>query len=106
MLLEWVTRVKVTTKQGDENLSEVKKCPKCRGEMIRGSKENLEGNFACTRGEPNPEVPQIVKVQSYYCKSCGYMEFYRELMAEERQKPALIEDADKALKLHRKEKEE
>ena len=106
MLLEWVTRVKVTTKQGDENLSEVKKCPKCRGEMIRGSKENLEGNFACTRGEPNPEVPQIVKVQSYYCKSCGYMEFYRELMAEERQNPALIEDADKALKLNRKEKEE
>jgi predicted nucleic-acid-binding Zn-ribbon protein len=59
-------------------MSEVKKCPKCDGEMIKGSKENLERNFACTRGEPNPEVPQTKKVQSYYCKNCGYMEFYRE----------------------------
>lgn len=47
--------------------------------MIKGSKENLERNFACTRGEPNPEVPQVVKVQSYYCKNCGYIEFYRKL---------------------------
>jgi len=59
-------------------MSEVKKCPKCKGEMIKGSKGSLERNFACTRGEPNPEVPQNVKVQSYYCKKCGYIEFYRE----------------------------
>jgi len=59
-------------------MSEIKKCPKCHGEMIKGSKENLERNFACTRGEPNPEVPQNVKIQPYYCKNCGYMEFYRE----------------------------
>ncbi len=65
------------------NESEVKKCPKCNGEMIHGSKENLERNFACTRGEPNPEVPQVVKVQSYYCKNCGYIEFYRELKEKE-----------------------
>lgn len=61
------------------NENEVMKCPKCGGEMNKGSKENLERNFACTRGEPNPEVPQVVKVQSYYCKNCGYIEFYSKL---------------------------
>ena len=65
-------------------MSEVKKCPKCKGEMIQGSKENLERNFACTRGEPHPEVPQLVKVQSYYCKNCGYIEFYREIKENEK----------------------
>lgn len=92
-------------KRGIE-MSGVKTCPKCRGEMIRGSKENLERNFACTRGEPNPEVPQKVNVQPYYCRNCGYIEFYRELIAEERKRLSLIEDADQALKLHRKEKKE
>jgi predicted Zn-ribbon and HTH transcriptional regulator len=52
-------------------MSKDEKCPKCRGEMIKGAKGNLERNFACTRGEPNPKVPQIVKVQPYYCKDCG-----------------------------------
>lgn len=87
-------------------MSEGKKCPKCGGEMVRGSNENLVRNFACTRGEPKPEDLQIVKVHSSYCKSCGYMEFYRELVAEERQTPSLIEDADKALNLHGKERKE
>ena len=58
------------------------KCPKCGGEMIMGSKENLERNFACTRGEPNPKAPQMVKIQPYYCKNCGYIEFYRETKEE------------------------
>ena len=59
-------------------MSEVKKCPKCNREMIKGSKENLGINFACTRRELNLEVPQLVKIQPYYCKNCGYIEFYRE----------------------------
>lgn len=58
---------------------EAKICPKCDGEMIDGSNENLERNFACTRAEPNPEVPPLVKVQPYYCKDCGYIEFYKEM---------------------------
>ncbi len=87
-------------------MSEVKKCPKCGGEMVKASKENLERDFPCTRGEPNPEVPPTVKVQPYYCGSCGYMEFYRELAAEERQVPSLIEDASKASELHKMESKE
>ncbi len=74
--------------------------------MVWGTNENLVRNFACTRGEPKPEDLQIVRAHSCYCKSCGYMEFYRELMAEERQTPFLLEDADRASKLHRKEKKE
>ena len=85
-------------------MNNVKKCPKCDSEMVRGTSENLVRNFSCTRGEPRPEDLQVVKVRSSYCRSCGYMEFYRELAAEERQTPSLTEDADKALTLHRKEK--
>jgi predicted nucleic-acid-binding Zn-ribbon protein len=102
----WLHRIFLGKGEEGIAMSEVKKCPKCSGEMVKGSKENLERNFACTRGEPKPEVPQNVKVQSYYCKSCGYVEFYRELTVEERQTPSLIEDAEKALKLHRREKKE
>lgn len=87
-------------------MSESGKCPKCGGKMAWGSDENLVRNFACTRGEPKPEDLRIVRVHSCYCKSCGYMEFYRESMAEERQTPSLTEDADKARKLHGKEKKE
>jgi len=68
-------------------MKETMKCPKCPGEMIKGSKESLERNFACTRGEPNPEIPQVVKVQPYYCQDCGYIEFYRKVGEKEGVKP-------------------
>jgi predicted nucleic-acid-binding Zn-ribbon protein len=87
-------------------MNNVKMCPKCGGEMVRGTNENLVRNFSCTRGEPKPEDVQIVKVHSSYCGSCGYMEFYRALVAEEKQNPSLIEEADEASKLHWKEKKE
>jgi hypothetical protein len=61
------------------NEVESKKCPKWAGDMIKGLKENLERNFACTCGQPNPEVPQAVKVQPYYCQTCGHIEFHREI---------------------------
>ena len=87
-------------------MSESKKCPKCHGEMVKGTSENLVRNFNCTRGEPKPEDLLIVKVQPYYCKRCGFMEFYRKSVARKGQIPSLVEDADKASKLHRKEKKE
>ncbi len=85
-------------------MTDISKCPKCSGKMMKGSKENLDRNFACTRPEPDPEVTPRVKIQSYYCTSCGFMEFYRELKTDKRQPPSLIQDADKAMKLHEKEK--
>jgi predicted Zn-ribbon and HTH transcriptional regulator len=62
-------------------MKKVLKCPKCSGEMIKGSIKNLEC-FACTRREPNREIPRTVMVQPYYCKNCGYIEFYRETKVE------------------------
>jgi predicted RNA-binding Zn-ribbon protein involved in translation (DUF1610 family) len=60
-------------------MSDVKKCPKCGGEMIRGSNENLGRNFACTRSEPKPEELRVGKVLSYCCRNCGYVGFYKEM---------------------------
>jgi hypothetical protein len=60
--------------------SGVLKFPKYDGEMVRGSTETLGRNFSCTRGEPKtPEELRACRVQSYYCKKCGYTEFYKEM---------------------------
>jgi predicted nucleic-acid-binding Zn-ribbon protein len=59
------------------NKVEAETCPKCGGKMIEGSTETLGRNFACTRGEPKPEEWRV-RVQSYHCRECGYIEFYKE----------------------------
>ena len=74
--------------------------------MVAGTGENLVRNFSCTQGASKPEDKLIVRVQSYYCSSCSYMEFYRKAVAGRRQPPSLMQDADKALTLHVKEKKE
>ncbi len=64
-------------------MSEVKKCPKCSGIMVRGLGENLGLAFGCTRTEPKkPEDLPADRVQPYYCGNCGYMEFYKKLNSE------------------------
>jgi len=61
-------------------MSEVKKCLKCGGIMVKGSVENLGLAFGCTRTEPKkPEDLPADRVQPYYCENCGYMEFYKKL---------------------------
>lgn len=61
-------------------MSEVKKCPKCRGKMVKGSEQTLGGVFECTRRESGkPEDQWVTVVQPYYCESCGYIELYKEL---------------------------
>lgn len=59
-------------------MSEAKKCPKCEGEMVEGVGEIFGNIFACTRNPKNLEALQGEKIQSYYCKNCGYIEFYKE----------------------------
>ena len=57
-------------------MSEVKKCPKCDGEMVQGEfLKNLpkvvvftkEDQRSCERVIPN------------YCKKCGFIEIYKEM---------------------------
>jgi len=63
----------------EKNTSEVKKCPKCNGEMVQG--EFLKN------------LPKVVvfskdgrqffeKVIPSYCKKCGFMEIYKEMKEE------------------------
>jgi predicted nucleic-acid-binding Zn-ribbon protein len=61
-------------------MSEVKKCPKCGMKMVKSSKHTLGEVFGCTRRESEkPEDQRVAIVQPYYCKSCGYIELYKEL---------------------------
>jgi predicted Zn-ribbon and HTH transcriptional regulator len=64
------------------NESEVKKCPKCDGTMIKGSEQTLDDAFRCTRGgteDPTKLEKFDFRIQPYYCESCGYIEFYKEM---------------------------
>jgi len=51
-------------------LSEVKKCPKCGGEMEKG--ELLPRSTLGGFWKPKRILP-------YVCKRCGYIELYREM---------------------------
>jgi len=70
--------------------SEVKKCPKCGGTMMSStlsSKEKVRletdlrrrlvrlyiGGWALRKRDGHWD-----KIQPYYCKSCGYIELYKE----------------------------
>jgi len=56
------------------------KCSKCGGKMIKGTKRVLGDSFACTRRRQKKLKEQGVdKVHAYYCKNCGYIEFYKEM---------------------------
>jgi predicted nucleic-acid-binding Zn-ribbon protein len=58
-------------------MSQGERCPKCEGEMVRGSAETLGRDFTCTRTEPKPDEVHV-RVQSCYCRICGYIELYTE----------------------------
>jgi len=61
-------------------MSNGKECPKCGGKMTKGSTENLGIAFGCTRAQPKkPEDLPAGRAESYYCRKCGYMEFYKKL---------------------------
>ncbi|MDH5447847.1 MAG: acetyltransferase [Candidatus Bathyarchaeota archaeon] len=57
---------------------EVKKCPKCDEKLVEGTAEIFGNTFGCTRAPENLEALQGEKIQTYYCKKCGYLEFYKE----------------------------
>lgn len=52
---------------------EVKKCPKCGGEMDVGF---LPGSPWWGRGESLWSFESPTRIFAYRCKKCGYVEFY------------------------------
>jgi len=63
------------------NENEVKKCPKCRGKMVRGSEQTLDDAFRCTRGGtegPHRLEKYDFRIQPYCCENWGYIEFFNE----------------------------
>lgn len=57
-------------------MSEVKKCPKCSGEMVQG--EFLK-NLPKVIVFPKKGRRSFDRVIPTYCKKCGFMEIYKEM---------------------------
>jgi predicted nucleic-acid-binding Zn-ribbon protein len=58
----------------------VMKCTKCEAEMVKATATVFGDIFGCTRRDLEKlEELNMDKVQPYYCKNCGYMEFYKEV---------------------------
>jgi predicted nucleic-acid-binding Zn-ribbon protein len=59
-------------------VSEVKKCPKCNGEMKIGYLSNA---YRWTEGKSLWSRPKS-NAYAYACQNCGYIEFYLEQKAD------------------------
>lgn len=57
-------------------MSEVKKCPKCSGEMVQG--EFLK-HLPKVIVSPKKGRRSLDRVIPTYCKKCGFMEIYKEM---------------------------
>jgi len=55
-------------------MSEVRKCPKCGGEMEKGRIFTYGGISFAKKGDWFGD-----KIIPYYCKNCGYIEIYKEM---------------------------
>jgi predicted nucleic-acid-binding Zn-ribbon protein len=62
-------------------MSDVKKCPKCNGEMEVGY---LTGAPYWKRGRRFWGSGMDSKVFAYKCRTCGYTEFYCEALAKDK----------------------
>jgi predicted nucleic-acid-binding Zn-ribbon protein len=55
-------------------MSEVEKCPKCDGEMAKGTLNSYPHSFRLLKsGDWRGDI-----IQAFYCEDCGYLEFYKE----------------------------
>lgn len=57
-------------------MSEVRKCPKCGGEMAP-AKVRMGVPTGLSLVIPGKEIPD--KIRPIYCTNCGYVEFYKEM---------------------------
>ena len=69
------------------NESEVKKCPKCGGEMVEA--DRLVAHTRVLAGVSLAKKGDLVgdKIIPYYCGKCGYIEFYKKLKPTEPPQP-------------------
>jgi predicted nucleic-acid-binding Zn-ribbon protein len=54
-------------------MNEVRKCPKCDGEMEIGY---LPGAFSWSKGKSLWRIGESRRIFGHACKKCGYMDFY------------------------------
>jgi predicted nucleic-acid-binding Zn-ribbon protein len=59
-------------------MSEVKKCPKCGGEMAKGKLRGSGGAYISFDKSGSFWLPQGEKVVAFRCQKCQYIELYRE----------------------------
>ncbi len=59
-------------------MSNAKKCPKCKGNMIQAGINTLGNYFGCTRNAENIKALNGKEIRSYICDECGYIEFYKK----------------------------
>jgi predicted nucleic-acid-binding Zn-ribbon protein len=59
-------------------MSEGKKCPKCGGEMKRGSLVSYGKVRVLKEGDLQGDG-----IQTYYCRNCGFVELYKEPSSKE-----------------------
>jgi len=65
----------------DSNMSEVKKCPKCGGEMEKGSLFGASGSLIQwsnkTSGRIDWGFGERKSISAFLCENCGYVEIYK-----------------------------
>ena len=66
-----------------QDLSEVKACPKCNGRMTEA--DRLVAHTRVLASVSLAKKGDIIgdRIIPYYCKDCGYIEFYKKVKAEE-----------------------
>jgi len=64
-------------------LSEVKKCPKCGGEMVEAGR--LVAHTRVLTDVSLAKKGDVIgdRIIPYYCRTCGYIEFYKEMKSDE-----------------------
>ena len=67
-------------------MSEVKKCPKCGGDIVEG--DRLVAHTRVLAGVSLAKKGDILgdRIIPYYCEKCGYIEFYKEMKGVRRER--------------------
>jgi len=59
--------------------SEIKKCPKCGGEMREGKLRGAAGVYIRFDTSGSWLFPSYESFEGFMCQKCGFIEFYKEM---------------------------